>query len=257
MIELDCHTHSELSPCAEDITLEKSASFAKRNNLHFVVSDHSYVFYFNKGIRRKAEEKGINLFTDKEGIEIFRQIRKEKRQEIKENILKHHQKIMSYRNEGAIPGVEIDILSNGQLVFEEEFMGKFPALIGGLHYLKVEKDNFEKRFKSQILSFMGQGINLLAHPFRILLSKGLLIKDSLIFWTVEKAKEYNVALEVNSHFRFPEIDKKMCKWCIKKGVKIAISTDSHRVSEFGDFSYHYKMLSPYLKREELFFKPLF
>ena len=45
------------------------------------------------------------------------------------------------------------------------------------------------------------------------------------------------------HYRVEDCDRAMIRLCAELGVPIAIATDSHRSHEFGDFSYHERLLA--------------
>ena len=86
------------------------------------------------------------------------------------------------------------------------------------------------------------GMEVLAHPYRLLLAENVPVTEQLHAWTVRCAAEHGFALEINSHKPFVECDLEMIRVAAEAGVPLAIGTDTHRWSEFGDFSYHVHIL---------------
>jgi len=80
------------------------------------------------------------------------------------------------------------------------------------------------------------------HPYRLLLAAEVPVDDGLIRWTVDTAAAAGFALEINSHKQFADHDLAMVRLALEAGVPIALGTDTHRWSEFGDFSYHEQLL---------------
>ena len=74
---------------------------------------------------------------------------------------------------------------------------------------------------------------------------------------MEQAENYQVALEINSHYQLPELDLEMIKAAAAAGVKLAIGTDSHSRKELLDFSYHSAILEQSNIRPEEFDRVLY
>lgn len=98
-------------------------------------------------------------------------------------------------------------------------------------------------FKRLSLRLISCGeVDIIGHPFRILSRADIEIKDELIHWMVEKCAKYNVALEINSHYKFPDADLKMAALAMRRDVLLVKGSDAHFMKEFGDFTYHDKIL---------------
>jgi len=120
--------------------------------------------------------------------------------------------------------------------------------IGAIHWLPCMQSKsrpslgqFTNEFLHFTLGVLEKDIDILAHPTRIFTRSNLKIPKEVIDPVIDKAIKNNVALEINSHSHDP--NNIFVKRCIEKGAKIAIGTDSHSLSEFGDFSFHKKILS--------------
>ena len=223
----DYHVHSEFSPCSEDMNIKQIARISKDKNIQITITDHSFVFYM--GDISKFSERGVEKTLD----------RKKARGKIKkyiEDMKKIDIKI----------GSELDILPSGEILFERDFYDELYVRLGAIHYLdsiyrKRSYNEIIEEFKRQNTIFINSGVNIIAHPFRILESNGIYVDESLISWLAKQAYP-TVALEVNTHKQIPETDVEMVRKCYEYGTKISIGTDSHRMSELLDFSYHKKVL---------------
>ena len=221
------HVHSEFSPCSEDMNIKEIAQISKDKNIQVAITDHSYVFYMDD--ISKFSERGVEKTLD----------RTRARGKIKkyiENMRKFDINI----------GSELDILPSGEILFEKDFYDELYVKLGAVHYLdsihsKRSYNEIIEEFKRQNTIFINSGVDIIVHPFRILESNGIYVDESLISWLAKEAYPA-VALEVNSHKKIPETDVKMVRKCCEFGTKISIGTDSHRMSELLDFSYHKKVL---------------
>jgi DNA polymerase (family 10) len=158
----------------------------------------------------------------------------------------HH--LRSLDHDSLLIGTELDILPDGRPVFPEDLLGEVDIRVGAVHAmatvrmgLPADKVMAEWRFQNRAL--IGLGVEILAHPFRYLMTSKIPVADEDVDWIVDQAAAHNVALEVNSHYLFPELDRLMVRECLAKGVRIAIGTDAHRWSEVTDFSYHDRILT--------------
>ena len=156
--------------------------------------------------------------------------------------------ITTLREKDIITGIELDIYPDETLVFEDDLFSELDIVIGSLHVL----DALQKRrpsqaaiieFKRLTRSLLSSGkVDVLGHPFRILSTAGISVSDELINWVVEECRKYDVSLEINSHYKYPEIDKKMVQLARKNKVTLVKGSDAHTMKEFGDYSYHAKLL---------------
>ena len=223
----DYHVHSEFSPCSEDMNIKEIAKISKDKNIQVTITDHSYVFYMND--ISKFSERGVEKTLDR-----------------KRAMAKIEKYIENMRKFDINIGSELDILPSGEILFEKDFYDELYVRLGAIHSLdsicrKRSNNEIIEEFKRQNTIFINSGVDIIAHPFRILESNGIYVDESLISWLVKQAYP-TAALEVNAHKRIPETDVKMVRKCYEFGTKISIGTDSHRMSELLDFSYHKKVL---------------
>lgn len=254
-IRFDCHVHTaDFSCCGEDITVEKLVDFVKNNNVDIAITDHSAHLYYEREICWSLSKDN--------NIELFEERCEQGRRKIEEYL----DKAQVLRKYGSLVGTELDILPDGQFMFEDSLLGELDLILGAVHFLPAQKQKLSaskiiEQWKWETEEFMKFGVDVLAHPFRILyLAKNQhLIDDLLICWLVQKAQLYDVALELNPHYQCQEPDRKMLAQCLEKGVKVAIGTDAHRYNELGTFSYHNDLFAnadgSINKVEDLLFKP--
>lgn len=222
----DYHVHSEFSPCSEDMDTGEIARLSSEKKVKVTITDHSYRFYLDSMAR--FSEKDIEKTIDRTAA--------------RQNIMNYIEKMKKF---DVNIGVEIDILPCGEMLFEDEFIESLHARLGSIHYLdsiqnEKSRDEIIEEFKKQTLTFIEAGVDIIAHPFRILGSNGIDVDESLILWLIKHARG-KTALEVNAHKKFPELDVKMVRKCCEYGTQIAVGTDSHRMAELFDFSYHRKI----------------
>ena len=222
----DYHVHSEFSPCSEDMDIREIARLSSEEKVEVTITDHSYRFYLDSMAR--FSERGIEKTLDRTAArhEIMDYMERMKRFDI--NI-----------------GAEIDMLPCGEMLFEDDLFDGLHVKLGAIHYLdSIQKgksrDEIIEEFKRQNLAFIDTGVDIIAHPFRILGSNGIDVDESLILWLIKHARG-KAALEVNAHKKFPGLDVEMVRKCCEYGTQVSIGTDSHRMAELFDFSYHRKI----------------
>jgi histidinol phosphatase-like PHP family hydrolase len=228
MNNLDVHVHSPYSACCEDITFENLREKAARLGMTYAVTDHSTHLYFPR-------ELAWSLHKDE-----FKTLFAEYRSYGRKNIEKY---IEECRKNAPLLGIELDIYSDETLVFEEDLFDELDIVVGAVHFISgINKKNSVpeildeyKRLTNAIVS--SGKIDILGHPFRTLAYNKIPFTDDLIEWTVECCKKNNIAVELNSHYKFPDKDIKMVECAQALGVRIVYGSDAHHLKEFGDYSY--------------------
>jgi DNA polymerase (family 10) len=143
---------------------------------------------------------------------------------------------------GMLLGIELDVLTDGRPVFADDLLGELDVRVGAIHGVRAVEQRRPLReviveYKRQASALMRVGIHVLAHPFRQMLSARYKVPHSLLGWLVSEAARFRVALELNSHARFPETDLAMARMALQAGVQLAAGTDAHRSGELNDFAY--------------------
>ncbi|MFH1462692.1 MAG: DNA polymerase/3'-5' exonuclease PolX [bacterium] len=124
-----------------------------------------------------------------------------------------------------LQGCEANILKDGSIDIKEEALKKLDYAIAGIHSsLKMEKENMTERI---IRALKNPNIDILSHPTGRILKK----RDEYqcdFDKILKAAKEYNVALEINSYPERLDLNDQNIRKAKAAGVKMAINTDSHQ-----------------------------
>ncbi|MFH0964085.1 MAG: hypothetical protein V2A58_08730 [Planctomycetota bacterium] len=144
----------------------------------------------------------------------------------------------------ALIGIELDVIHDGRFVIPDGRLADFYPVVGAVHFLlsasrKRPFREIEEEFRRQVSWFAERGgIDVLAHPFRVLAQDEIPVSDALVEWVVKRASEGGLALEINSHKQLFELDVRLAAEAMKAGALTAVGTDAHEPREFGEFSYH-------------------
>ncbi len=232
----DCHTHTEFSSCAEDVTLQRYVEIARTTDQSFAITDHSAQIFY-------PPENRWGFWSD-DAVALF-----EANIESGGARIRHYvETIREAQCGGMYVGTELDVLPDGRKVFPDDLLANLDVVAGAVHSmptLRAERpvDEVYAEFRFQVEALASHGMDLLVHPYRLVLAAGVPVSDELIAWTVSCARDAGFALEINSHKQYPDADLRMVRLALEMGVTIAIGTDTHRTSEFGDFSYHRQILT--------------
>jgi histidinol phosphatase-like PHP family hydrolase len=235
-MEFDCHVHTVRSACGEDITDAWLCERAHEDRVRFTVTDHTMHLYYEPEI-------AWAMMSD-EGLELYEQRKSSGR----DNILRYLEEIRSCGSPNMMVGVELDVQPDGQIMFPEDLRADVDIMIAALHYMptlrrRAPYAEIEAEFRQQTQWLLEYGVDVLAHPYRILLGANQPVSPELVEWIVDLAQKHDTALEINSHKIFPEHDIEMIRLAVARGMKLVLGTDAHNSREFGDFSYHYDILA--------------
>ncbi len=231
----DCHTHTEFSSCAEDVTLEAYTEIAATTASAFAVTDHSAQIFYSPDNRWG--------FWSDEALPLF----EEHREGGEERIAEYIAAVRDAQCGGMQVGIELDVLPDGRKVFPDGLLETLDVVGGAVHSMPALRhsrpvEEIHAEFRRQVEALASHGIDVLVHPYRLILAADVPVPEDLQRWTTMMAREAGFALEINSHYQFPEHDVRMVRFALEVGATIAIGTDSHRMEEFGDFSYHEQIM---------------
>ena len=121
-------------------------------------------------------------------------------------------------------GVEMDILPDATLDFSDDFLKEMDYVIGAIHSSFNQSE--EKIMARLYEALENPYISLIAHPTGRILGRrdGYQVNVEKL---IEKAKETNTALELNSNPNRLDLSAKWVKLAQEAGVNIAINTDAH------------------------------
>ncbi len=155
-----------------------------------------------------------------------------------ETILKQHKEI-DLLNKELFPfrifkGIESDILSSGELDYEENILKSFDFIVASIHSnLRMDIDKATSRL---ITAIENPYTTILGHPTgRLLLSRaGYPIDHQKI---IDACSANNVVIELNANPYRLDIDWRWIQAALSKNVKISINPDAHRKEGYHDMYY--------------------
>lgn len=155
-----------------------------------------------------------------------------------ERVKKQHKEIdtlnSKFKNFKLFKGSEVDILTNGDLDFNDKVLASFDYVVASVHSnFKLNEADMTKRIMKALKN---KHVTILGH----LTGRLLLERDSYPLNQTEiinAAADLGKIIEINAHPMRLDLDWRMVKYAISKGVMIAINPDSHVVSGLTDVRY--------------------
>ncbi len=133
---------------------------------------------------------------------------------------------LNNRNTGIkiLKGCEANILNDGSIDIKDESLAKLDFVIAGLHSsLKMEKEKMTERM---IKAMQNPNVDIISHPTCRLIGKR--DESQLDFDRILRAaKEFGIALEINSSFNRLDLKDEYIRRAKENGVKMVINSDAH------------------------------
>ena len=200
------HSHSLYSDGSN--TIAQMASVSQQSGYSYlVITDHSQAAFYANGLK-----------WDKI-IQQQQEIDKLNKDNVDFTILK---------------GIECDILSNGDLDYNDEILSTFDVIIASVHsILKMD----EERAMSRIIKAIENPFtHILGHPTgRLLLSRPGYPLD--MKKVIDACSANKVAIELNANPRRLDIDWQWIPYAMHKNVFISINPDAHSITGIHDIKY--------------------
>ncbi|MDR7000915.1 DNA polymerase/3'-5' exonuclease PolX [Neobacillus niacini] len=197
-IKGDLHMHSTWSDGAHTIE-EMVEACRARGYKYMAITDHSQYLKVANGLTRER------LLKQKEEIK--------KLNEKYDDIL-------------ILSGVEMDILPDGTLDYEDDLLAEMDFVIASIHSaFSQPQEKIMERLKTALTN---AHVDLIAHPTgrKIGRRAGYDVDLDLL---IELAKETNTALELNANPNRLDLAAEYLRKAQAAGVKILINTDAHRI----------------------------
>ena len=133
-----------------------------------------------------------------------------------------------------LKGAEVDILADGGLDIEDDVLSQLDIVTVSIH--SRMKDKKETMTERVCHALENRYIHILGHPTGRLIGKRPEFEIDLeqVF---ETAKKHNVAMELNAHPQRLDLNPGNLRAATKLGLKIAINTDAHRISELDNMRF--------------------
>ncbi|CJH39770.1 DNA polymerase/3'-5' exonuclease PolX [Streptococcus pneumoniae] len=128
-------------------------------------------------------------------------------------------------------GIEMDILPDASLDFDDEVLAELDYVIGAIHSsFSQDRETIMKRLRTALEN---KHVTMIAHPTGRLLGRreGYDVDTDLL---IELAKETNTVLELNANPNRLDLSAKLLKQAQDAGVKVAINTDAHTLEMLED-----------------------
>lgn len=197
-IKGDLHTHSTWSDGAHSIEQMVEACRA-RGYQYMAITDHSQYLKVANGLTRER------LLQQKEEIKKLNE---------------------KYDDFLILSGVEMDILPDGSLDYEDELLAEMDFVIASIHSaFSQPKEKIMGRLKNALKN---AHVDLIAHPTgrKIGRREGYEVDMDLL---IQLAKETNTALELNANPNRLDLAAEHLRKAQEAGVKILINTDAHQL----------------------------
>lgn len=200
-IKGDLHTHTNLTDGKN--TLEEMAEAAQKPGYKYIANtDHSKRVTVAGGLDEKQVFENIKR-TDK----------------LNEN----------FKDFTILKGIEVDILEDGSLDLSDKVLKELDIVVGAIHY----KFNLTREEQTErILRAMDNPyLNIIAHPTGRLINEREPY-DIDLEKIMQKAKENNCILEINSQPSRLDLNDLNSRKAKEMGVKLVISTDAHSTTQY-------------------------
>ncbi|MBU5466564.1 DNA polymerase/3'-5' exonuclease PolX [Virgibacillus sp. MSJ-26] len=202
----DLHMHSTWSDGGQSI--EEMVLKAREIGYEYIaITDHSKFLRVANGLDEKR------LLKQREEIDILNE---------------------KYPDIHIFAGVEMDILPDARLDFNDNFLKKMDFVIGAIHssFNQSEEQIMERLYAALDNPY----ISIIAHPTGRLIGRreGYKVNvDKLI----ERAKETNTALEINANPNRLDLSAQWVRQAQALGVVLAINTDAHSYKMLNHMKY--------------------
>lgn len=200
-------------------------------HVHSKMSDGSHIL---NELIEAARAKGyeyIAVTDHSKGLGVARGLNEERLMEEKKEIEATNKKLRGFK---LLIGVEVDIRSDGRLDFSDDVLSKMDIVVASIHSgFKQSREQLTKRLVS---AMKNPYVSVIAHPTGRLIGE----RDPYdidMENILKTAKETGTALEINAYPLRLDLNDIYVKKAKDLGIKFAISTDTHVVSQF-DYMYY-------------------
>jgi DNA polymerase (family 10) len=133
-----------------------------------------------------------------------------------------------------LKGVEVDILPDGRLDFDDDVLARFDLVVASIHsrFNLGAEEQTERLLRALDCPY----VDMLGHlTGRLLLSRDPYALD--VHRVLDKAAERGVAVEINAHPQRLDLDPPALRYGLARGLKTSINPDAHDTAGLGDIAY--------------------
>lgn len=143
-------------------------------------------------------------------------------------------------------GLEVELDGEGRLTLADEDRHWPDLLVGAVHFLRgLDQDpqghpELNRDFMAVCEGLLAGGVDILAHPWRFFSWFKHRVPVELYDDLARMLAAHGTAAEINFHSN--TTDPAFLEACLKRGVKIAFGSDTHRLHQVGNLSGHLALL---------------
>ena len=200
------HSHSVWSDGVNTIA-EMAAACQERGYEYLVISDHSKAAAYANGL---SEERIIQQHAEVDAL---------------------NKELNGFR---VLKSIECDILGEGKLDYSDDVLATFDLVIASVHSrFGMTEAEATKRI---ITAIENKYVTILGHlTGRLLLGReGYPLNQQAV---LDAAADLGVSVEINANPRRLDLDWRLCKYALDKGVMLSINPDAHRIEGLSDMQY--------------------
>ncbi len=157
---------------------------------------------------------------------------------MREQIKRIHAKNAEHDRKGTgitvLVGSEVDILMGGKLDYDDDLLSELDIVVASPHAALTQNST---KATARLLKVIEHPlVHIIGHPTGRLIPrrKGL---EPAMDEIVAAAKQHNVALEINSHWKRLDLRDTHVRMAVEAGCLIAINCDVHRAEHFDNLRY--------------------
>ncbi|MBI4690219.1 MAG: DNA polymerase/3'-5' exonuclease PolX [Nitrospirae bacterium] len=200
-------------------------------HIHSKWSDGSHTFEELIDTARAIGYEYIAITDHSKGLGIARGLSEERVIEEKKVIDTINKKLKNFK---LLMGLEVDIRSDGRLDFDEDILSLTDIVVASIH--SGFRQSVEQLTKRLVSAIKNPYVSVIAHPTGRLIGERDPYEVNMdhIF---DAAKETGTALEINAYPLRLDLNDIYVKKAKERGIKFAINTDAHLISQFDYMSY--------------------
>ncbi|HET7579041.1 MAG TPA: DNA polymerase/3'-5' exonuclease PolX [Bacillales bacterium] len=211
----------EIEAFQDEVPLLSLADVKADLHMHTTWSDGAYTI---EEMAEAAREKGYDYITitdHSKSLVVAKGLNEEQLMRQREEIKRLNEK---YNDFTILSGIEMDILADGRLDFDDDILAEMDFVIASVHSaFSQDRSKIMKRLQTALEN---PNVDLIAHPTGRIIGR----RDGYDV-DVEKliglAKETNTALELNANPNRLDLSAKWLRRAQDEGVLLSINTDAH------------------------------
>lgn len=228
----DCHVHTPFAYCGSGLETADTIDRAHLLGLAgLCFTEHAPQLYCNDGDFFAGQYIGNPA--------LWREAKHSRMAEF-------HRQVLPLRSDFVKVGLEVELDGEGHLTLADEDRHWPDLLVGAVHFLRgLELDpqghpGLNRHFMTACEGLLAGGVDILAHPWRFFSWFKHRVPTELYDELAKMLSAHGVAAEINFHSN--TTDPAFLEACLKRGVKIAFGSDTHRIHQVGNLSGHLDLL---------------